>query len=1052
MLPILIITEWYHCFIWFASTVGLDFASSHSNLSRYNNRFAQPPQAPQPHLIAVIVSHTISSATQLHCLHDGCAEITFLTAELPESRSSVALAHAPGHLGRRRRRQRHRIRQRLIIHTRIDLTLCSRYRSITNLSRRNPQVSDEPYDVHETFTRESTQPQQRQRPLQQQAASRPSSSSGSTRTLRRTPKLESRNLARGRVAPSKSPQWPRPTVPVERPELQAPPYLFSDEGGESTTPRASPNRPESSYWPPRSTRISRRTASAILYALEEAIRTPFLFTPDLAEEEASMSDLVSGGPIPVAGGNGRALNGGSRAASGPVPVPQYPTSGVRTPTVIMQQRRERDARKQAEREARQREQEEDEQRRAQGVVGLGGGSRTVAAGIEGGPVGGGDPLSSRLPTGYRDQGASASRRSGDQSIPQDAGERRRSDRVSGGSAARVNAATGPQPTTTATAGGRRQQPTSIPQGTSITAAGDSNMPQAPVSRPRGASVSQTQPRPVQSQTPRATSAPYSTQPQPSQSRQTSAPRATHQATAGPSTDPPVSQPTGGGHPRHPNTSSFPHAFERWETLSSHWEGLTSYWIRRLEQNSEELNREPLNQQLARQITDLSAAGANLFHAVVELQRLRASSERKFQRWFFETRADQEQARETQGEMENVLRTERLARTEAVANATRMEAEKATADQLVKEMRRELQISKEEARRAWEELGRREQEERDRTTSLRNGEPTLVGGVQVVPMMQGAPSRQASTNRPSTREGPYTGGTAPSAGRDMLRAQVEPAESPLEGGPGYSTYDPTRSETDTDPFTEGGRGIPPRSLQHEPDLPPLPRQQSLGTSAGATEAATVVYPPIPASQAPIVTPATSAASPARGGTYLQYGPGGTSLPTAAPFYQHQGTALHSEDRPRTTEPDERSYVPSVEDTISEDEYELDAHGQIRRDSQGQPIVYRRGPGSEDSDEYNVQEQLERERIHGQRYGSGISGVEYGTGSTATAGGTRSRPLFQGPVEQGGPVDYSGSGYGSGLGWEAVPRHHHPTRLSDVLEEDERSRTSASRLSQTSRSLH
>lgn len=41
-----------------------------------------------------------------------------------------------------------------------------------------------------------------------------------------------------------------------------------------------------------------------------------------------------------------------------------------------------------------------------------------------------------------------------------------------------------------------------------------------------------------------------------------------------------------------------------------------------------------------------------------------------------------------------------------------------------------------------------------------------------------------------------------------------------------------------------------------------------------------------------------------------------------------------------------------------------------------------------------------------------------------------------------TDYTGAGYGSG--WEAMPRHHHPTRLSDVLEEEE-SRTSASQVS-------
>lgn len=98
---------------------------------------------------------------------------------------------------------------------------------------------------------------------------------------------------------------------------------------------------------------------------------------------------------------------------------------------------------------------------------------------------------------------------------------------------------------------------------------------------------------------------------------------------------------------------FPHAFERWETLSSHWEGLTSYWIHRLKPN-DDLSGEPLNKQMARQITDLSAAGSNLFHAVVELQRLRASSERKFQRWFFETRAEQEKSSETIAQLQTQL--------------------------------------------------------------------------------------------------------------------------------------------------------------------------------------------------------------------------------------------------------------------------------------------------------------------------------------------------------------------------------------------------------------
>ncbi|KAH8662033.1 hypothetical protein BX600DRAFT_512910 [Xylariales sp. PMI_506] len=193
-------------------------------------------------------------------------------------------------------------------------------------------------------------------------------------------------------------------------------------------------------------------------------------------------------------------------------------------------------------------------------------------------------------------------------------------------------------------------------------------------------------------------------------------------------------------------NSFPHAFERWETLSAHWEGLTSFWIHKLQQNVEEVNRDPISQHLARQVTDLSSAGANLFHAVVELQRLRASSERKFQRWFFETRAEMERNQEVTAMLEAALEEERRSRADAIREALEHEKGSSKIQKQLSEMRKELAISKEEARRAWEELGRREQEERDRTASLQLGQPTIVGGVQVVPMTQGV-SRHSSQRDP-----------------------------------------------------------------------------------------------------------------------------------------------------------------------------------------------------------------------------------------------------------------------------------------------------------------
>ena len=739
-----------------------------------------------------------------------------------------------------------------------------------------------------------------------------------------------------------------------------------------------------------------------------------------------MSDLLVGGGS-AAATNGRAQNGGTRAA-GPVPVPQphYRGSGVRTPTDIMRQRQEREARRKAENEARQRRNEESRRLQEQGISGTGG--RDDSAGVVSGD-----------PGRIRRQSGDPTRRSAEVRGP---GDRRSGERRSTGESKPV---IDQQPAQNSV---RTERPSGI------TTTNQANITTIPgTTRARGTSTSQQQPRSVPQER-REPSVNYYTQQQPSAAAQ---PPPSAAATAGAQP-----QPAQDGTAARGTTSSFPHAFQRWEDLSSHWEGLTSYWIRRLQNNSDEMNREPVNKQMARQVTDLSAAGANLFHAVVELQRLRASSERKFQRWFFDTRAEQERARELQARLEIELGDERQAHKDAVAELTRIRNDKDTTyqdrgateqvlaevkakDIEVKEMRRELQISKEEARRAWEELGRREQEERDRTNSLRNGEPTLVGGVQVVPMIQGAPSRQTSTNRPSTREGPLT--SAPTAA--SARSRQPSVESPLDE-PGYTNYDPARSETDTDPFTENGR-VPTTQSTYQPvSASTQPQQQTSNGSSAAAQAAQTAFS---ASQ----TQATPG-STAPGGTYLRYGPSGSSTqPGASSFYQHEGSSLQPEGEAAPTgEPDDRSFVPSNDDTFSEEEYEYDQNGNVRRDIHGRPVVYGRGPSTEGSDEYDVQEDLDRERMYGQRYGSGISGVEYGSGSTSTAGprlqsGARTAAQVAVPEAEEGQtaatVDYSGSGYG----WEAVPRHHHPTRLSDVLEEDERSRTSPSRASQTSRGL-
>jgi len=430
-------------------------------------------------------------------------------------------------------------------------------------------------------------------------------------------------------------------------------------------------------------------------------------------------------------------------------------------------------------------------------------------------------------------------------------------------------------------------------------------------------------------------------------------------------------------------STFPHAFERWETLSAHWEGLTSYWIRRLEENTREIQNDPISAQLSRQVTDLSAAGANLFHAVVELQRLRASSERKFQRWFFDTRAEQERMAETQAMLEDGMQKERQGRAAAIEAALAKEREHSHSEKIISELKRELAISKEEARRAWEELGRREQAERERTLSLREGQPTVVGGVQVVPMMQGAPSRHASTaqrERPATREGPYPGGpTSQSMGGQAENEEI---------------YQQNVRARQTDPFVESRSGAPATRGATATTRQPISSSTSAATTRPQGPSSTSTPPD---SRAPVVQPAP------------------------AGFYQQQqGPTLHP------------AGLGSDAGTLSEEEYEIDPTGQFRRDAHGNKIPYQRPQSDDESDEENMSDARARELAHLQQYGHApVSGGEYIPRTTATTQG---------------PVDYSGQQYGSGSGWEEVPRHQHPTRLSDVLEEeDERSRTSASQIS-------
>ena len=708
----------------------------------------------------------------------------------------------------------------------------------------------------------------------------------------------------------------------------------------SDLPPPSNHKADLDYPPPHpALRISRNTKAAILWTLEAALRQPHPFTSDLIEENASMSDFMGGG-LP----SGSSRNGGSRApaATG--------SPNIKGPRDIMRERNAREARRKAEQEALERRNAEEEARLIEEEKKRTAERRVAAAGAA--------PVSAPL--------------RGSQEGPQrvsDASQRseRRQDRTSGG---KVSA--------------RPVDPNLQGSGTGGRAVGGGEAP------------TNTRRRPTQSQQ----------APQPVPPGQSSRPQAQPQmqpglGAGGVNTAAPGQAQSA---PASATRSSFPHAFERWETLSAHWEGLTSFWIRRLEENANETNRDPLSSQLARQVTDLSAAGANLFHAVVELQRLRASSERKFQRWFFDTRAEQERAAELLAMNDTTLRDERVMREELIAQAVRdalaqqanVQKPNPELEKRLVEMKRELEISKQEARRAWDELGRREAEERQRTLSLRDGQPTLVGGVQVVPMMQGVPSRHNSGREPAVHQS--TTGAGEETGEYGEVAQNDAPDL----SEAYQQYRAQQADP-SDLFVETGGIASAAEMQSRPSGRERPGSRSTPTTQ--------------ATNSPPFMPGAPAVQP-----------------TSTAFYQQQeGTLLHPTDPIRTS-------------GYSEEEYEIDPQGQFRRDSRGNKIRYDAPASDDESDSDSVAAARERELAYMQRYGQPVvssSGVEYGRveptshpATTMSGGGGRVA------AEEEEQPDYEGQGYGSGPGWEAVPRHHHPTRLSDVLEEDERSRTSAS----------
>lgn len=536
---------------------------------------------------------------------------------------------------------------------------------------------------------------------------------------------------------------PRPRLERRRTTRKLSQDLLSEPLDEASTtvppsfvpPRTSSRRADHSSTHPF-VHISKHTHSAILWALEEALRYPNPFTPDLVEENASMAD------IRVVGGQPSVTNGISSPSTRPTAPPMQtgsPSRGIRGPKAIMEERRAREERQRRAERADREEQERLELERIR---------------------------------------AEAEARDLEQAQRRMAEQRQAAGAVHAAPKPVVDDPAAPISNQPIDLSAQRRQPSQgVPPQTQ----------QQPTSRTQ-------QPTQPQSRMPRTTGPQQPQQP----SQFSGVPNA-----AAPGMQTTTAQPGDNtGTTRSQPRNTFPHAFERWEALSAHWEGLTSFWIRKLQQHADEIDRDPVSSQLSRQVSDLSAAGANLFHAVVELQRLRASSERKFQRWFFETRAELERHEETKAALERALADERRSKANAIQEALENDRSNSKTQKRIAEMQKELLISKEEARRAWEELGRREQEERDRTISLQQGLPTIVGGVQVVPMTQGVPNRGANPQEQRQMQQPET--TSPQEYPQYSQPSHGSTAAPPGPGAGYYQQPQGATGDEERPYSaEGG---------------------------------------------------------------------------------------------------------------------------------------------------------------------------------------------------------------------------------------------------------
>ncbi|KAK9476216.1 hypothetical protein V1514DRAFT_197650 [Lipomyces japonicus] len=156
----------------------------------------------------------------------------------------------------------------------------------------------------------------------------------------------------------------------------------------------------------------------------------------------------------------------------------------------------------------------------------------------------------------------------------------------------------------------------------------------------------------------------------------------------------------------PSTTS-----DDWDAICADVEGISGYWIQRLNAHETNITKKPRAAQLNTMVEGLTTTGMALLTAVVELQKRRAETNAKYAEWYEDYSQERARMAQLAQDMDEEMDHERGLRADLITQLEQATEAEANQRWMLEESRRELQAARLECRRAWAEVARLEEQQR-----------------------------------------------------------------------------------------------------------------------------------------------------------------------------------------------------------------------------------------------------------------------------------------------------------------------------------------------------